>query len=105
MWDFNEYQRGQPFKKSGSYAYRVMPRVVCADGFEMSVQASSTHYCTPRENEEPYYSTVEVGYPSQVVPELLPYIDGSDGNPTESVYGGVPVDVVNRIVAAHGGPK
>jgi len=42
----------------------IRPAIECIDGFMMSVQASSMHYCTPRENQGPY-SEVEVGYPSE----------------------------------------
>ena len=38
--------------------------VVCADGFSMSVQASETHYCSPREDGAEKYTAVEVGYPT-----------------------------------------
>ncbi len=37
--------------------------VVCADGFSMSVQASETTYCNPRDNMGPYIEA-EIGFPS-----------------------------------------
>lgn len=56
----------------------LMPRPVieCADGFTMSVQAGIYLYCEPRDDYGPY-SAVEVGYPSEIVPELMPHIDGN----------------------------
>ena len=104
-FDFNTFQRGQAFTKVGRLMYRVIPRIECADGFTFSVQASETHYCSPRANGCHEYETVEVGFPSERVEALMPYMDDDDSDPTQTVYGGVPVSVVNAIVAEHGGPK
>jgi hypothetical protein len=96
--DLNAYLRDN---KTGLNA----PRIVCVDGFSMSVQASSCHYCSPRENDGPY-SSVEVGFPSARVETFMPYIDGDeDTDPTETVYGYVPVEIVAAVVAEHGGFK
>ena len=81
---------------------RVRTPVECRDGFKISVQASSSHYCSPRNNEGPYVQ-VEVGYPSAVEETLLDYMDGGTDHPTESVYGWVPVEVVAAIIERHGG--
>ena len=42
---------------------RINQTVRCRDGFEMSVQASLHHYCTPQQDDGPY-THVEVGAPS-----------------------------------------
>ena len=76
-------------------------RVCCADGFEMSVQANVSAYCSPRENSGKY-ELVEVGFPSVVEPMLMPYVEDR-GKPTETVYGYVPVEVVTNVLAKHGG--
>lgn len=86
---------------------KIMPvinaRVICADGFSMSVQASNGHYCTPRDDSGPW-STVEVGYPSERVEAFMPYIDGDpEGTEWETVYGYVPVGVVADVIVQHGG--
>lgn len=77
------------------------PRVVCADGFSISIQASERNYCSPRENEGPY-SMVECGFPSEKPGwEMMTYAEnGLD--PTNTVYGWVPVDVVKRELESHG---
>lgn len=78
-------------------------RVVCADGFSMSVQASSVHYCTPRADTDfANYTHWEVGYPSERVESLMSYVDG-DGSYHETVYGYVPTQVILDVIAAHGG--
>jgi hypothetical protein len=33
----------------------------CKDGATLSIQASKSHYCTPRDNKGPY-SSIEVGF-------------------------------------------
>jgi len=61
---------------TGEHAWRADP-IVCADGFEISVQASWAHYCSPRPNypkeyggaEKDYagpFTHVECGFPSAV---------------------------------------
>jgi hypothetical protein len=78
-------------------------RIVCADGFSMSVQASAFHYCSPRDNEGPY-TAVEIGYPSEKVDDFMEYIDGGeDDDPTSTVYGYVPLKIVAKTVDTHGG--
>lgn len=78
--------------------------IECADGFKLSVQASFTHYCSPRINNAPSYSSVEVGFPSQEDVDLMPYAEDST-KPTQTVYGFVPVEVVDAVIAKHGGFK
>ena len=79
----------------------IREAVVCRDGFTMSVQASKFHYCFPRENEGPY-ELVEVGYPSAKEDLLLDYAEEPD-IPTSTVYGYVPVEVVEAVLEKHGG--
>jgi hypothetical protein len=104
MFDFNEYQRTIPFVPMGSSGmlWRMIPKIICADGFRMSVQATHTHYCSPREDECSYYSEVEVGFPSAKEETLMPYCENPN-TPTDTVYGYVPVEIINAIVDAHGG--
>ena len=71
------------------------PALVCADGFTLSVQASSLHYSKPATDMSPY-THVEVGDLYSVAPDLDPYYNGG-------VYAFVPVGVVDAIVAQHGG--
>lgn len=77
--------------------------IVCADGFRMSVQASRTHYCSPREDEGPYTS-FEVGFPSAQDERLIRYAEDKR-RPKNTVYGWVPAEVIDEVIAAHGGLK
>lgn len=58
--------------------------IVCRDGFSLSVQASHTHYCSPKNDTGPW-TTVEVGYPS-APPELIQEFAEDGKRPTKTVY-------------------
>ena len=76
--------------------------IICKDGFGMSVQASSGNYCEPREDFANFYTEVEVGYPSERESLLMEYAE-DPANPTETVYGWVPADIIRHIIDKHGG--
>lgn len=84
-----------------SWDYRY-PRIVCASGFTMSVQAHDGAYCSPRANNAPKYSEVEVGFPSAEEPLLMDWCEDKE-DPTGTVYGYVPVGIVTTVIAKHGG--
>ena len=80
---------------------RVRPRIVCKDGWSLSVQAGDGLYSSPRESGASRYSMVEVGFVERA--------DGSAYRPRQfgrwsgTVCGWVPVEVVNRWIKHHGG--
>lgn len=94
--EFKVFQSEEPKNR-----LRQVYSVTCADGLRLSVQASCTHYCTPRDSVGPWVA-VEVGYPSERVEELMEYAENPD-EPTDTVYGWVPVEVVEAVVEKHGG--
>lgn len=77
------------------------PRVQCADGYSVSVQAGFCLYSSPRADAD-HYTKVELGYPSHVDDELLLYAENPN-DPTNTVYGYVPVELVDRVIQKHGG--
>ena len=80
---------------------KLFKEIICNDGFQMSVQASKTHFCTPRENNGPY-SHVEVGYPNELETLLLPYADGPRiVGMRPMLYVNVPAEVVEAIITKH----
>lgn len=90
--------------KGDEYASHLKP-IYCADGTNLSVQASRTHYCWPKNNEGPY-THVEVGFPSAPPPELwAEYCDGDFEKPCDTVYANVPLAVVGQYIDSHGGIK
>ena len=85
--------------------YRApIPAIKLLSGLTMSVQAGKGLYSTPREytGNGKAYTAWEIGFPSETVEELLPYIE-DESNPTNTVYGYVPTETVNAIIEKHGG--
>jgi hypothetical protein len=87
------------------------PRIYFNNGGSVSVQASHTHYCEPRNDQGPY-SEMEVGFPSEgtIVPdEIMQYLDGNmdaeDFDKHKSVYGYVPISIIKMMVDANDGIK
>lgn len=80
--------------------------LLLADGTELSIQAGSHQYCSPRNNSSEgdynFYDSFEIGFPSRVIPELLEYAD-DENNPTETVYPYVPKELIRTIIANAGG--
>ena len=76
--------------------------VVCASGFKMSVQAHAGAYCKPRISGADKYTHVEIGFPNQKEPLLMNWCEDQQ-DPTGTVYGYVPVQVVTNVLAKHGG--
>ena len=87
------------FKAAGATRNK---RVICADGFEMSVQAHRGAYCSPRTDNAEKYTSVEIGFPSKEEPMIMEYCD-EPGAPLNTVYGYVPVQTVTNVIAKHGG--
>ena len=92
-----EHQHG------GRTFYSLVPWIECADGLRMSVQASETHYCSPRDNGGPWVE-FEVGYPTQKVDALMPFAENSEA-PTDTVYAFVPGHIIEQVIKEHGGEK
>jgi hypothetical protein len=112
--------------KSDVSGWVVRDTILCADGFEISVQASRTHYCEPREDHGPW-SRVECGFPTAMpepwacthertswgscavrseAPDAAWQCFAEDEDrPTDTVYGYVPVSLVDALIASHGGLK
>lgn len=79
----------------------VRPRLYCADGYSLSVQASAGHYCRPRTDDATEYSMVEVGFP--VTADGKTSRPTALGKPDGGVYAWVPVRDVNVLIKRHGG--
>ena len=83
----------------------IRPRIVCKDGFSISVQGSKNHYCQPREYLiDKDYESVELGFPS-VADDLIEEFAENPECPCNTVYGWVPIDIVEKLVEKHGGIK
>lgn len=99
----DEEGMGLPEGKDGYRSqFPLAKRIKCADGFSLSVQATWGAYCLPRRNLGPWHQ-VEVGFPS-AKPELIMDYAEQPERPTETVYGYVPIKLVEQLIALHGGP-
>lgn len=82
----------------------LRPKIVCRDGFTLSVQAGDFCDCTPRCNgNDVDYITCEVGYPSEEEELLLPFKSFKDEISTEAIYSYTPVSVIEDVIKKHGG--
>ena len=88
-------------KVNSGRSFPLAKRVVCRDGFSLSVQATHGAYCSPRTNRGPW-DQVEVGYPSAMPELIMDYAEDPD-RPTDTVYGYVPVALINQLIDLHGG--
>ncbi len=95
----NEYL--QKTYKNGD-TFRPRPRVRCADGFNISIQANEYTYCNPRITYPGEYTKVELGYPSEPDELIEEYAEDWD-DLTDTVYGYVPIEVVDKLLEKHGG--
>jgi len=81
---------------------KLRRKVKCADGYSVSIQASCFHYCSPRSSiKGTEYTSVELGYPSTPDELINDYAEGSEY--TNTVYGCVPVEIVEKLLEKHGG--
>lgn len=89
-------------QKQGPEPKPVVRQLECADGTTMSVQASSCHYCSPREDTGPW-TAVEVWMIKS--PNGNPCYPKTFGEYHGEPYGWVPVNIVNNYIHRHGGLK
>ena len=98
------YDNKDPLMKHMMTSSRL-PHIVCADGFEMSVQVGYHLYSEPKKVAK-RYSAVEIGFPSDHEPLIEEYAESfSEDAPdyTDTVYPYVPVKIVNKVLKKHGG--
>jgi len=80
----------------------VRKRIVCNDGFSISVQGGTIfHYCKPRVNANVYLQ-VECGFPSEAESLLNRYAEDTS-NLTDTVYPYVPIHLIERVILKHKG--
>ena len=86
-----------------------LPKIICSDGFTMSVQVGAHLYSEPKKVAK-RYSAVEIGFPSEHEPLIEKYaetfykedeMDVTDY--TDTVYPYVPVKIVDKVLKKHGG--
>lgn len=93
--------------QSPTFKMQLTKPLVLANGMVISIQASKTHYCTPKEDaptaDYAYYDTFELGYPSQRLPEeFKEYADDTD-HLLDTVYSYVPKELLQNYINSVGG--
>ena len=90
---------------SGEHLQRCK-KLLCKDGTEISIQASSFHYSQPRKdspnNSYDYYESFEIGFPTSEIECLREHAEEPE-DLTDTVYGYVPKEVVEQAIADCGG--
>ena len=81
-----------------------LPKIVCVDGFKMSVQVGSSLYSAPKKVAK-RYSAVEIGFPSEHEPLIEEFAERVEDeiDYTDTVYPYVPVKIVDKVLKKHGG--
>lgn len=87
------------FKEEHGCCFR--PRIVCNDGFNMSVQGSAGLYCNPRKTQD-WYNSLEIGFPSEEEPLINQYAE-MEHDWTRTLYRYVPIETIQAVIEKHGG--
>ena len=89
-----------------THNFSTLPKIICADGFSMSVQVGGSLYSTPKKIAK-RYSAVEIGFPSEHEILIESYAEGhdfeNDLDYINTVYPYVPVRIVDKVLKKHGG--
>jgi len=106
-FDINKYlEQHKTITQLTKVTFRdLAPRIVCKDGFNISVQVGRSMYCQPRIDDAYFYTHVEAGFPSATDDLITKYAEGDGGDTklTQDVYPYTPVEVINDLIDKHGG--
>lgn len=110
LWRFGDYRHGGWRYEGPEKADRIFPKMLCTDGFQMSVQGHYGAYSFPSSDfsEEPYiYVEVRVPIGDKTLKATWRSFDRQPSN-AESFdpwdqYADVPVRVIVALIEAHGG--
>lgn len=102
MWEarmkrVEEYKEQAEQTSSFSFSYGkccAIPKIkICDTDYELSIQASENHYCSPRENLQAVYDEVEIGFPNFIFSEnfINQYAEEPE-SPKDTVYAYVPME-------------
>lgn len=104
--NLNDFLNSNRTDETGMNRFFQNKRIVCNDGYSVSVQCSEFAYCKPRKSfaDVSVYESFELGFPNQVDDLIFDYAD-DDKNLTDTVYGYVPREIVEKLITKHGGIK
>lgn len=82
----------------------ILPRIVCVDGFSISIQVHHGAYCASENGTRTFgtdWQLVEWGFPSSGIDGRLYNAESSPT--TKSVGGYVTIDIMENLIQKHGG--
>lgn len=85
--------------------YFFLPRVICADGFSISIQVNKGNYCESENGTREFgteWKSVEWGFPSEEI-DPVKYNAEDESNTMGTVGGYVKMSVMEELIAEHGG--
>ena len=88
-------------KSNRGRRFIIRPRIICNDGFTISVQGGKFHHSTPKETSNNYLD-MELAYPSEYE-ELIIEFANDKSNPTDTFYPYVPFHIIEKVIEKHGG--
>ena len=88
-------------KESDYGTTALRPRIVCNDGFDISLQAGTSSYSSPKKTAYEY-ATVELGFPSDEEELINEYAEYTTDY-TNTVYGHTPIELIEAVIKKHGG--
>ena len=99
MWEARMKRVEEYKEQTSSFGYSygkccAIPKIKIADtDYELSIQASENHYCSPRESMQEVYDEVEIGFPNFIFSEnfINQYAEEPE-SPKDTVYAYVPME-------------
>lgn len=99
MWESRKQRVEEYEEQTSSFGFSygkccAIPKIKIADtDYELSIQASENHYCSPRENLQEVYDEVEIGFPNFIFSEefINQYAEEPE-SPKDTVYAYVPME-------------
>lgn len=104
--NLNEYLNTNRISNKKKKPTHLNRRLFCNDGFSVSIQCNRYTYCSPQEEfvDVINYDSFELGFPNQYDELIIEYAEDKE-NSTETVYQYVPRNIVEQLIAKHGGIK
>jgi len=82
-----------------------LPRVVCKDGFSISIQVNHNNYCASENGTREFglnWKEVEWGFPSSTI-NPIKYNAEDKKHTTDTVGGYVDINIIDELLNEHGG--
>ena len=95
----------EDLKRSYDNNYFYLPRIVCNDGFSISIQVNNGNYCASENGTRQFgfnWIEVEWGFPSEEIDGVKFNAEDED-NTINTVGGYVDINLIDELIEEHGG--